>query len=279
MKTRFIPMAMLALLLGWFLAAAPHSSLADEGSTNTQADQHPYLGVGIEPLHPSMASHLPDVLIPGQGVLVSVVTPDSPAAKAGIQPNDILVKYGDQKLFSAEQMVKLVMASKVGEEIQIELVRSGKLDSVRATLGESPAETRQTTERPGWQGSTRPWLSRHFAFPWFREQPRVESQNRQPNASSDWQSFDSMTLKKLDDGKFRAEIQYLNDEGKMEHHTFQGTRDEVTAEIKAETDLPTTEREHLLHGIESPEVAVFLPGFQFGPDITLMNGQPYPSDF
>ena len=47
------------------------------------------------------------VLPKGQGVLVVQVTPDTPAAKAGLRPRDILVNYDDQKLYSPEQLIKL----------------------------------------------------------------------------------------------------------------------------------------------------------------------------
>jgi hypothetical protein len=39
----------------------------------TNAEQRPYLGVGVEPLHPAFWSHLRDVLEHNQGVLVAEV--------------------------------------------------------------------------------------------------------------------------------------------------------------------------------------------------------------
>ena len=55
-----------------------------------------------------MAGHLPNALMEGQGVLINHVTAGSPAEKAGLKRHDILVQFGDQKIFAAEQLSKLI---------------------------------------------------------------------------------------------------------------------------------------------------------------------------
>ena len=92
----------------------------------TQAATEARLGIGVSPLPELLTSHLPDVIGKGRGVLVSEVVADSPAAKAGLQKHDVLVRYGDQDLYSPEQLVKRVRNDAPGNEVQIEYVRAGR---------------------------------------------------------------------------------------------------------------------------------------------------------
>ena len=55
-----------------------------------------------------MQSQLAGLLPKGQGILIDRVAKDSPAAKAGLQPYDVLLSYGNQKLHSPEQLVEMV---------------------------------------------------------------------------------------------------------------------------------------------------------------------------
>src|SRR3569832_2342143 len=81
-----------------------------------------YLGLMIEDLHPAIASHLPGIKSTGQGVLVQRVTANSPAARAGIKEHDVLLTYGDQKLFNHEQLLRLVAADQPGAEVELRLI-------------------------------------------------------------------------------------------------------------------------------------------------------------
>jgi hypothetical protein len=86
----------------------------------------------------------------------------------------------------------------------------------------------------------------------YIDQPMFRSsQPRNPDAS--WESFDSMTLRKTGDNRFKVEIQYLDKTGKKtERHSFEGTREEIRRDIEAEKNLPANEREHLLRGLDIP---------------------------
>lgn len=98
---------MTVLILG--LAAPVRPTQADEVRAKKQEPaaakqtelKQAYLGLGIESVSPTLSSQLPDLLAKGQGVLIDQVTKDSPAAKAGLQPYDILLSYGDHKLHSS----------------------------------------------------------------------------------------------------------------------------------------------------------------------------------
>jgi len=221
-----------------------------------------YLGIGLESLHPALAAHLPKTLADGRGVLVAQVAPGSPAAKAGIKKLDILVAYQDQKLFSPEQLVKLVQADQPDHKVELQVVREGKMKSFTVTLGERPNRSVASppVPAPWWQ---RPWWRELPRYVAPGERPRRKRQGDESTAPSPWESFDSLTLKKLDGNRYRAEINYLNEDGKKEHHQFEGTREEIRSQVKAEKDLPANEREHILRGLDMQDESI-MPEFWFG---------------
>lgn len=62
------------------------------------------------------------------------VMPDSPAAKAGLQENDVMVKLGDVSL-SGPQSVTEALSEKVpGDRITAVFYRKGKRETVEITL-------------------------------------------------------------------------------------------------------------------------------------------------
>jgi len=94
-----------------------------------------YLGVGAEEAPEILASQLS--LDPGIGLVVKYVTPDSPAAKAGLEKNDLLVEFEGQGLSVPAQLRKLVQARKEGDEVKLAYYRAGKRYSTTATLGKT----------------------------------------------------------------------------------------------------------------------------------------------
>ena len=84
-------------------------------------------------------------LPPGTGLTVNGVTPDGPAAKAGVQSGDILARLNDQVLVNPDQFTTLVRNMKEGEVVRLAIVRGAEAQELKATLGsreESPTPTR-----------------------------------------------------------------------------------------------------------------------------------------
>jgi hypothetical protein len=224
---------------------------APQTSKKTEST-HPLLGVVVTSVHPALASNLKDVLSPEQGLTVEFVGEDSPAARAGIKVHDILTAYDDQKLFSAEQLAKLVYSDKVGRAVTLEMLRHGKLHKHQVTLGEtdSPRPRAWTPTPEDLYRGRRP----ERMIPRLRFHAAVTPEN-----------FDSMTLKKLGDDKFRAEVQYLDKNGKTQKHTFEGTRDEIRKAIEEHNDLKPAEKAHLLRSLNlhGPLDDISLPDWFF----------------
>ncbi|MEZ4721717.1 MAG: PDZ domain-containing protein [Flavobacteriales bacterium] len=72
-----------------------------------------------------------------KAVRITRVVEGSAAEKAGLQEDDIVVKIGDENIGSFSQLAKEIKSNEPGDEIEITLLRNGKEEKVKATLGES----------------------------------------------------------------------------------------------------------------------------------------------
>jgi hypothetical protein len=128
-------LASLALLLT--LGTAPGWS-QKEGTARPQTeDRGTYLGVLFAPVPEVVYDQLPQ-LPREQGVVVSHVLPDSPAAKAGLRRNDILLLYGDEKVRDCEQFARLIRDDKPERKVRLTYLRGGKEATADATLALGP---------------------------------------------------------------------------------------------------------------------------------------------
>jgi membrane-associated protease RseP (regulator of RpoE activity) len=230
------------------LAATPKEKKAAKAKEHVQKEEQPapgsyaYLGIGIGPLHPAVVSYLGDLLENGHGVLIDQVAEGSPAYKAGLKPNDIVVRYGDHDVSSPEQLVGMVRRDKPGDSVTLGIVRAGKKMELKVTLGEhQPAMA----------------MRAHRALRPVTPEEREDA----------WKLFDSMTFKRLDENRFQAVINYRNEKGEIEQHKFEGTRDEIRKAIEGEQDMPLAERQQLLESLRlaGHPLEFRLPGFRYFP--------------
>jgi len=97
-----------------------------------------YLGVGLNPIDEDFAASLG--LPKRRGELVQTVQDDSPAARAGLKPGDILTKVNGKEV-TADQTVSFLVANlEPGAQVPVELLRDGKRSAVTVTLGKRPTE-------------------------------------------------------------------------------------------------------------------------------------------
>lgn len=102
---------------------------ADENPTQT------WLGVATAPLPQSLREYLE--VEEGFGVQIFQVLDDSPASKAGLKANDVLVVFGDQMLISPDHLSLLVKRLKKGDEVGVTVIRKGREEEMKVTLGET----------------------------------------------------------------------------------------------------------------------------------------------
>jgi membrane-associated protease RseP (regulator of RpoE activity) len=110
----------------------------------------PWLGVAIEETSEALASQLD--LAPGVGLLVTYVAPDSPAAQAGLQKNDVLAELDGQSLVLPAQLRKLVQVRKQGDTVRLVFYRTGKKQTASATLAKTPAGFGLLEDGHAWTG-------------------------------------------------------------------------------------------------------------------------------
>lgn len=70
------------------------------------------------------------------GVLVSTVTPNGGAAKAGIQPGDVIVSIDGRKIKDGDDLVQDISGRAVGSSVNLGYLRDGKQNAVNVTIGD-----------------------------------------------------------------------------------------------------------------------------------------------
>lgn len=93
-----------------------------------------YLGVSASPAPASLREQLK--LSKNTGLVVEHVVPDSPAAAAGLQQHDVMVRLNDQLLVNAQQFVVLVRTYKPNDEIRLSIIRQGQPAELKVKLVE-----------------------------------------------------------------------------------------------------------------------------------------------
>jgi len=209
-----------------------------------------WLGISTGPV-PSALRHQLHRLIPAnQGVLVTAISPSSPAEKAGLQKNDVLLSYNDQKLYSPMQLSGLVRSEKPEQNISLQIVQQGQLKMLQIPLG-----TRNT-----------PVPSQRYTHPY---PPFGLHEPRQPNFNGQalaWDSFESVQVNTLPDGRYHAEVRYKGRDNDMKSFIFEGKRKEIIEQISKEPDLPLNKKNALLRALNLRQENFFQdPFFQQGP--------------
>jgi serine protease Do len=93
-----------------------------------------WLGVLIQRIDPDLQKSYG--LKDAEGALVSKVIPDSPAAKAGIQQGDVIVKFNDKPITHHSDLPVLVANVPPGKSVKLDIIRGGKAKSVEVMISE-----------------------------------------------------------------------------------------------------------------------------------------------
>lgn len=114
-----------------------------------------YLGATISPITQPLAKEFkePDTA----GALVQDVTPDGPAAKAGIKPEDVVRKFNGASVSESDGLLAMVANTSLGTTVPLEILRDGKPVKVDVTLEQRPTSLQHagTTEKASAQGPLR----------------------------------------------------------------------------------------------------------------------------
>jgi hypothetical protein len=109
-----------------------------------------FLGLEFAPLTPAAAARTP--LLPHGGALVRDVAADSPAARAGIRPGEVVSAIGGTSILSARQASDLVRRHRAGDRIRLTLfdITHGEVHPRKLTLAFEPLPpaTKRLSVRP-----------------------------------------------------------------------------------------------------------------------------------
>src|SRR5690242_13676567 len=100
-----------------------------------------YLGVGLQPVDEDLAASAS--LPKNSGEIIRTIVPNGPAAKAGLQQRDVIVKVNGQQVTPDQTVSYLIANAPVGKAIPLEIVRgvpNGKHGTVYVTLADRPTE-------------------------------------------------------------------------------------------------------------------------------------------
>ena len=116
-----------------------------------------YLGVGIQPVTQDLAGQFG--LKTPSGALVTGGFPDSPAAKAGIQPQDVIVEFAGQHIAHSAQLPAIAGRTTIGSKQPVVVLRDGKRVELTMTVREQPANFGVRTE--GHENGDEPQAESH----------------------------------------------------------------------------------------------------------------------
>ena len=106
-----------------------------------------YLGVYIQPVTPEIAQAFG--LKQGGGSLVGDVSPDGPAAKAGLKKGDVILAVNGQPVQATNQLQLQISTMAPGTTVDLKVFRDGMTKDMKVTLGELPAEKGQASNNGG----------------------------------------------------------------------------------------------------------------------------------
>ena len=77
-----------------------------------------------------------------QGALLTRVSPDSPAQKAGLKPGDIILQYNNVQIMQASDLLNLLNRAKPSDAFRAQIQRNGKQMIVSGQLAYAPDDVR-----------------------------------------------------------------------------------------------------------------------------------------
>jgi serine protease Do len=93
------------------------------------AVQRAYLGIRIAEIRAQRADELG--IDPGEGVLITDIFPDTPAARAGLRKDDRILKFAGHEVHNPRQLQEFVERTELGTSQTAQIVRDGKPQTVQ----------------------------------------------------------------------------------------------------------------------------------------------------
>ncbi|HHJ34974.1 MAG TPA: PDZ domain-containing protein [Gammaproteobacteria bacterium] len=245
--------------------AQPDPAGTHHGNINKTVQREAWLGLTLETIPPILRSQLGAIIPERQGVIITSVLNNSPAEKSGLQKHDIILNVGDEKIYSPRQLAELIKATPPESDMHLTIVRQSKVMEITATLGAHDRLARPQWPQPGQRWSMPP-------IPDFQA-PGYPGNNQ---TTMSWDSFESVQVNTLPDGRYHAEVKYKDPQGNQKGFTFEGNRDEIVSQINQQKDLPPAKKQALLNALDMNPNAIFKQPFFQGRNF---NDDPFADPF
>jgi serine protease Do len=121
--------------LGFAIPSNLASNIIEQLKTTGEI-KRAWLGVRIQEVTDEIAKSVG--LKKTYGALVQGLTPDSPAALAGVKEGDIIVEFNDKEVVSQRVLPKLVADAEIGQPANVKIWRNEKFVNLSVTLGIQP---------------------------------------------------------------------------------------------------------------------------------------------
>lgn len=138
--------------IGFAIAANLASNIVDQLAENGRTSRG-WLGVYIQEITPEIAETLG--LDSESGALVSSVHPKGPAKQGGIRAGDVVLSFDGKQIADMRSLPRIVAETAIGKEVEVEVMREGKIEALTITLGELE-QAEQAGLLAGEDGSSSP---------------------------------------------------------------------------------------------------------------------------
>jgi S1-C subfamily serine protease len=122
--------------IGFAISISTAKPIADQ-LVATGKVVHSYMGIAYVPLNPAIAAQLGTNAT--QGAVIMEVVPGSPAADAGLQPQDTITAVDGTSLQGESTLAQIIQSHKPGDTLDLTVARGSQTLNVKITLGVMPS--------------------------------------------------------------------------------------------------------------------------------------------
>ena len=244
-----------------FLALSVNAQNESPNSATNPSIQPPaWLGIWVQPLPAPLKAQLSTLIEAEEGLMITRVERNSPADRLGLRHFDVLLSYNGQKLYSAEQLSSLVYHTPLDQKVTLRVIQQGQLNTLNTLLSQKKSRVLAQTQR---QPPRYPWNPYYQPLP-----PPVPKKVPPAEDLTAWDLFESIEVKTLPDGRYRATVSFKDASDEIKTFTFEGKKLEIIRQIENLPELPAAKKQALLKALNMrPEMAFDLDRFGWGSDL------------